>query len=328
MKFSSTIAVLALGASAVSALPKAQAVDDPEAVVELDPFADDPPVVEDPIPIVDPVLDDPFPVDPIPEEPPVEDPPVDVGGPTGIPIDTGGNGAIPIDIIEDPIPLECPDQQCPTGWVLGNYWYGNRWHHGWHPTFQIDSGNDNSVDNSQYPDNSVDNSKLLSPDLNLTDTDNSRTKSPDVANGVGNGNGNGNGANVTQDNDQNVAVAVDASPAINIYNADGSINEEAIKESQDHKDHHGYSWPKNGTYTEIVSVLTTYCPEPTTIHQNGKDYPVHTAGYVTITDCPCTVVHVRLSLPPLLLSSSPFTYTHPNFPPLHRKPQRYLLHHP
>jgi hypothetical protein len=334
MKFSRTIAVLALGASVVSALPKAQApADDPAAVVELDPFD---PIVDDPA-VDAPVEDDPFAgEDPVADDPPVEDlQPIDDGtgaadgtdadlpvidnpddgldlpiieDPTdtgGLPTDTGDADGVQGDVIVDPIPEECT-AGCPVGYVLGYYIEPGCGcvHYGWQAGVQIDSQNDNSVDNSQYPDNSVDNSHFLSPELNYTDTDNSRYKSPDVANGVGNGNGNGNGANATQNNDQNVAVAVSAVPAINIYNSDGSVNADAVKAAEaaaggavagvaagDHD-----WWPKNGTYTEIVSVLTTYCPEPTTIHQNGKDYPVTAAGTLTITDCPCTIVHVSLPL--------------------------------
>jgi hypothetical protein len=295
MRFSSTIAILALGASLVSAMPKAQVLPIEEGA---DPLPEDggiqdgveePPVGEDPI-----LPGDGGDIVPLDEgADPVE------GGPTGIPVE-GGDNAGNENIIQDAIPAEC-EGGCPQGWVLGNYWHHgcSCWHHGWHPTIQINSQNDNSQ--NPQTDNSVNNAKWNSPDVNLTETDNSRKHSPDVANGVGNDNGkdngNGNGANVTQINEQNVAVAVDASPSINIYNADGTINEAAVEEShhghhEGDKEHHGDWWPKNGTYTEIVTVLTTYCPEPTTIHQNGKDYPVHTAGYVTITDCPCTVVHV------------------------------------
>lgn len=49
----------------------------------------------------------------------------------------------------------------------------------------------------------------------------------------------------------------------------------------------GYS---NVTYTtEVVTALTTYCPEPTQITHGGKTYTITKATTLTITDCPCTV---------------------------------------
>jgi hypothetical protein len=52
----------------------------------------------------------------------------------------------------------------------------------------------------------------------------------------------------------------------------------------------------NGTVytTEIVNVLTTYCPAATQITQGGKTYTVSSATTLTITDCPCTVTKVCL----------------------------------
>jgi hypothetical protein len=49
----------------------------------------------------------------------------------------------------------------------------------------------------------------------------------------------------------------------------------------------GYS---NVTYTtEVVTALTTYCPEPTQITHGGKTYTITKATTLTITDCPCTI---------------------------------------
>ncbi|KAG7881069.1 hypothetical protein KL905_002065 [Ogataea polymorpha] len=42
------------------------------------------------------------------------------------------------------------------------------------------------------------------------------------------------------------------------------------------------------TISEVVTALTTYCPEPTSIVTNGKTYTVTGATTLTITDCPCT----------------------------------------
>ncbi|KAG7905783.1 hypothetical protein KL907_002930 [Ogataea polymorpha] len=42
------------------------------------------------------------------------------------------------------------------------------------------------------------------------------------------------------------------------------------------------------TISEVVTALTTYCPEPTSIVTNGRTYTVTGATTLTITDCPCT----------------------------------------
>lgn len=44
------------------------------------------------------------------------------------------------------------------------------------------------------------------------------------------------------------------------------------------------------TTTKVVSRYTTYCPGPTVLAFNGKKYTATKAGYLTISDCPCTVV--------------------------------------
>jgi hypothetical protein len=47
---------------------------------------------------------------------------------------------------------------------------------------------------------------------------------------------------------------------------------------------------KNVTYTtEIVTAITTYCPEPTTVEYGGTTYTITEATTLTITDCPCTI---------------------------------------
>jgi len=46
----------------------------------------------------------------------------------------------------------------------------------------------------------------------------------------------------------------------------------------------------NVTYTtEVVTAITTYCPEPTTITYGETTYTITEATTLTITDCPCTV---------------------------------------
>ncbi|CAK7567199.1 MAG: hypothetical protein SEPTF4163_005161 [Sporothrix epigloea] len=41
--------------------------------------------------------------------------------------------------------------------------------------------------------------------------------------------------------------------------------------------------------TEIVTALTTYCPESTLLTHNGVTYTITEATTLTITDCPCTI---------------------------------------
>jgi hypothetical protein len=50
------------------------------------------------------------------------------------------------------------------------------------------------------------------------------------------------------------------------------------------------TWEKATTTTKIVSQYTTYCPEPTVVTVNEKQYTVTKATTLTITDCPCTIV--------------------------------------
>ncbi|KAK2590864.1 hypothetical protein QQS21_011456, partial [Conoideocrella luteorostrata] len=50
------------------------------------------------------------------------------------------------------------------------------------------------------------------------------------------------------------------------------------------------------TVTEVVDSYTTYCPGSTTFIQGSKTYTVTEATTMTVTDCPCTVIHMT-SLP-------------------------------
>ena len=47
------------------------------------------------------------------------------------------------------------------------------------------------------------------------------------------------------------------------------------------------------TEIDIVTALTTYCPEPTNIVTNNKTYTVTGATTLTITDCPCTITTTK-----------------------------------
>jgi hypothetical protein len=47
---------------------------------------------------------------------------------------------------------------------------------------------------------------------------------------------------------------------------------------------------KNVTYTtEVVTAITTFCPEPTTVEYGGTTYTITEATTLTISDCPCTI---------------------------------------
>ncbi|TID17200.1 hypothetical protein CANINC_004059 [Pichia inconspicua] len=67
----------------------------------------------------------------------------------------------------------------------------------------------------------------------------------------------------------------------------------------------GFSNDTDVTVTEVVTALTTYCPEPTTFEQNGKTYTVTEATTLTITDCPCTVTHTSGKPKPKPSSAAP-----------------------
>ncbi|KAI0464198.1 hypothetical protein LJB42_001802 [Komagataella kurtzmanii] len=43
------------------------------------------------------------------------------------------------------------------------------------------------------------------------------------------------------------------------------------------------------TITDVVTELTTYCPEPTTFVHKNKTITVTAPTTLTITDCPCTI---------------------------------------
>jgi hypothetical protein len=68
----------------------------------------------------------------------------------------------------------------------------------------------------------------------------------------------------------------------------------------------------NGTVaytTMVVTALTTFCPYATELTHNGITYTVTEATTLTITDCPCTVTHVRFPLLLPQLSHLPFKST-------------------
>ena len=63
---------------------------------------------------------------------------------------------------------------------------------------------------------------------------------------------------------------------------------------------------KNVTYTtEVVTAITTYCPEPTTVEYGGTTYTITKATTLTITDCPCTIKKpVTTISPPVYYNST------------------------
>jgi hypothetical protein len=68
----------------------------------------------------------------------------------------------------------------------------------------------------------------------------------------------------------------------------------------------------NGTVaytTMVVTALTTFCPYATELTHNGITYTVTEATTLTITDCPCTVTHVRFPLLMPQVSHLPFKST-------------------
>ncbi|OAA68121.1 hypothetical protein SPI_00316 [Niveomyces insectorum RCEF 264] len=64
----------------------------------------------------------------------------------------------------------------------------------------------------------------------------------------------------------------------------------------------------NVTYTtEVVTALTTYCPEATTLTHNGKTYTVSEATTLTITDCPCTLTKPVTTATTVSCSTTPYS---------------------
>lgn len=47
--------------------------------------------------------------------------------------------------------------------------------------------------------------------------------------------------------------------------------------------------PAMVTVTSVVESFVTYCPEATAITTNGNTYTAPAGGYITVTNCPCTI---------------------------------------
>ncbi|TPX18434.1 uncharacterized protein E0L32_011675 [Thyridium curvatum] len=77
----------------------------------------------------------------------------------------------------------------------------------------------------------------------------------------------------------------------------------------------GVSAGSNVTYTtEVVTALTTYCPEATKITHGGKTYTVTEATTLTITDCPCTVTKPVITTPVVVCNTCGYNTTVPTTP--------------
>ncbi|KAK7450244.1 hypothetical protein CaCOL14_003084 [Colletotrichum acutatum] len=66
----------------------------------------------------------------------------------------------------------------------------------------------------------------------------------------------------------------------------------------------------NGTYTQVVTAITTYCPEPTIIYHGKFTYTIKEPTTFTITDCPCTITHTGpmptgTAVPPIITGVVP-----------------------
>ncbi|KAH7263467.1 hypothetical protein BKA59DRAFT_506483 [Fusarium tricinctum] len=67
--------------------------------------------------------------------------------------------------------------------------------------------------------------------------------------------------------------------------------------------------------TEVLTAITTYCPEPTTLTHGNKTYTVTEPTTFTITDCPCTVTKPQSEHPyPVPTPGKPGKPEHPGKP--------------
>lgn len=69
-------------------------------------------------------------------------------------------------------------------------------------------------------------------------------------------------------------------------------NNKIIEKKPEHHEHWHHKNQTVVTTTKVVSVFTTFCPEPTTFIFNNKEFKVEKPTTLTITDCPCTIVEV------------------------------------
>ncbi|KAF7900580.1 uncharacterized protein EAF01_007882 [Botrytis porri] len=131
----------------------------------------------------------------------------------------------------------------------------------------------------------------------------------ETSSGTSNGNLNPNGnANQNQNQNYNTNENENYNSNTNInnnyninYNDNDNYNIDVNDDDEDDKKH-GIVYT-----TEIVTALTTYCPEATKFEQNGIMYTVTDASTLTITDCPCTQTRALpgIALTPAILPQSP-----------------------
>lgn len=158
-----------------------------------------------------------------------------------------------------------------------------------------------------------------------------------IADSTGNGSGNGNG-NLNADNDEhqnynknynaqsNKYSNQELNTNINFLNTENNNYNffENDEDDDDHDDHdHGHGHGHDGKdlngpevvyTTEIVSTLTTYCPDATVLEQNGNRYTITEAGTITITDWLVFFIFISYSLFPIsshMSLSFPFPFPSP-----------------
>jgi len=72
---------------------------------------------------------------------------------------------------------------------------------------------------------------------------------------------------------------------------------------------------QNVTYTtEVVTAVTTYCPEATELTYGGTTYTITEATTLTISDCPCTIKRPVTVVPEVICHTcgpAKPTYTQP-----------------
>ncbi|KAF5874324.1 putative clock-controlled protein 6 protein [Botrytis fragariae] len=137
----------------------------------------------------------------------------------------------------------------------------------------------------------------------------------ETSSGTSNGNLNPNGnANQNQNQNYNTNENENYNSNTNInnnYNINYSDNDNYNIDVNDNDDDD----KKDGIVytTEIVTALTTYCPEATKFEQNGIMYTITEASTLTITDCPCTQTRALpgTALTPAILPQSPLATISP-----------------
>lgn len=67
------------------------------------------------------------------------------------------------------------------------------------------------------------------------------------------------------------------------------------------------------TYTtEVVTAITTYCPEATEVTYGGSTYTITEATTLTISDCPCTIKRPVTTVSSVICHTCPTTKAYHN----------------